>query len=560
MRLDFLPDRRDLAREYETIEVSGYHVGVLRSSTVVLLVGLTILATAIAPDSAAQGQTTALRVLSRDGARSLPTISANNQEYVALDDVATAFGLVLKEDRLAGGITAASGPRTIIITPDQPVVSVAGRLVSLSAAPVRQANRWLLPLDFLQRALGPVLETRIELRRSSRLLIVGDLRVPRVNARVETLPSGTSVTFDVSPATPGRVVTLEGGRLLVQFEADALEWQTPAIPPQEFLEAVQPGDAPATVRLVPGPRFAVHRATTSQPDASSSRLTVELLPSGADAPSAPGAPGTPGAPGAPTAPGAPGTPPAPGVPGAPTAPGTDPVLPPPAGVRTIVIDPGHGGDEHGARGAGGALEKDVTLQVARRLRTMIESRLGLRVFLTRDDDRTMSLDDRSAYANSQQADVFVSIHANAAIRPTIKGAEVYFLSIDRPDADAAQSEASTDVVLPALGGGTRTIDLVPWEAAQSRSLAQSSTLANLIEQALRARVEMSARPVQQAPFRVLVGATMPAVLVEIGYLSNAEQEQALTSGNYQDQTAQGLFEALVQFRSHVERSGQRTPR
>ena len=75
----------------------------------------------------------------------------------------------------------------------------------------------------------------------------------------------------------------------------------------------------------------------------------------------------------------------------------------------------------------------------------------------------------------------------------------------------------------------------------------------MVEQALRARVEMSPRPVQQAPFRVLVGASMPAVLVEIGYLSNSEQEQALTSAAYQDLVAQGLFDAIVQFRSHLER-------
>jgi N-acetylmuramoyl-L-alanine amidase len=223
-----------------------------------------------------------------------------------------------------------------------------------------------------------------------------------------------------------------------------------------------------------------------------------------------------------------------------------------------VIDPGHGGDDHGARGAGGALEKDITLQVARRLRTMIESRLGLRVFLTRDDDRTMTLDDRSAYANSQRADVFVSIHANASLRTTVRGAEVYYLSADGAGVET-QRTAEADAVLPTLGGGTRRIDLILWETAQARYLEQSSTLASLAEQSLRARVEMSPRPVQQAPFRVLVGATMPAVLVEMGYLSNAEQEAALTSANYQDQVAQSLFDAIVQFRAHVERSGSRLP-
>jgi N-acetylmuramoyl-L-alanine amidase len=262
-------------------------------------------------------------------------------------------------------------------------------------------------------------------------------------------------------------------------------------------------------------------------------LTIDLMPAGADAPVAPSPNAAPS--------------PAP----APPAPDPLPFPAPGAGLRTIVIDPGHGGDEHGTRGAAGALEKDITLQVARRLRTMIESRLGLRVFLTRDDDRTMSLDERSAYANSQKADAFISIHANASVRPAVKGAEVYYLSIDRAEAD--KQAADPAAVLPTLGGGSRSIDLTPWETAQAQSLEQSSTFASFVETSLRARVEMSSRPVQQAPFRVLVGATMPAVLVEIGYLSNPEQEQALTSGNYQDQIALALFDALSQFRTVVER-------
>jgi N-acetylmuramoyl-L-alanine amidase len=501
----------------------------LHRSTVIFVTCLALLTSTALPVSQAQGQAGGLRVLSREGARMLPTVTINGQEYVALDEVAASFGLTLREDRLAGGVTASAGSETIIITADQPVVSVSGRLVSLSAAPVRQANRWFVPPDFLQRALGPALGTRIELRRASRLLLVGDVRVARVTARVDAAPASATVVFDITPATPARV-TMESDRLIVQFEADALELQLPSVPAQDFVQAVQPGDTPTIVRILPGPKFAMHRATTSQPDASSARLSIELLPAGTEPPAPPAASPAPA--------------PAPADP--------LPVPAPTPGLRTVVIDPGHGGDEHGARGAGGTLEKDITLQVARRLRTLIESRLGLRVFLTRDDDRAMSLDDRAAYANSQKADVFVSIHANAALRPVMKGAEVFYLSVDRADADARRLGESREQ-LPALGGSARSIDLISWEAAQAGYLEQSSTLAGMIEQALRGRVEMSPRPVQQAPFRVLVGATMPAVLVEIGYLSNREQERALASGEYQDQIAQGLFDAILQYRAQVER-------
>jgi N-acetylmuramoyl-L-alanine amidase len=498
---------------------------------------LTALAIALASGdftwSSAQTPPSSLRLLSREGTRPLPTVTQNNQEYVALEDLATAFGLTFREDRLAGGLTITARNSTIILTADQTVVSVGGRLVSLTTAPVRQGNRWLIPLDFLPRALGVAMETRIELRRNARLLIVGDLRVPRVVGRVEAGTTSASVTFDITPPGIARV-TSEQGRLIVSFDADALDLVLPSLAPQDFLQALQPGDTATTVRLVTGPRFAVHRVTSSQPDASSSRVVIELLPATTEALAPPAA----------------------------TPPTTDVPLPipvPSVGVRTVVIDPGHGGDELGAQGGRGTLEKEVTLSVARRLRTLIESRLGLRVFLTRDDDRTMSLDERSAYANSQKADVFVSIHVNAAVRPAMQGAEVYYLSIDRADAEARRMSESSDAQLPTLGGGTRTIDLILWETAQARYLEQSNALANYVEQALRARVEMSPRAVQQAPFRVLVGANMPAVLVEVGYLSNPNQEQSLASGTYQDLIAQALLDAIMQFREHVERPSASRP-
>jgi N-acetylmuramoyl-L-alanine amidase len=482
--------------------------------------------------SEAQTPAPGLRVLTRDGTRQLPTLTQNNQEYIALEDLATVFGLTFREDRLAGGITITARGRSIILTADQTVVSVAGRLVSLTTAPVRQGNRWLVPLDFLPRALGIALDTRIELRRTPRLVIVGDVRVPRVVARVEAGSTNASVTFDVTPSTTARV-NAEQGRISVVFDADLLELALPSLPQQDFLTALQPGDTPTSVRIVTGPKFGMHRVTTTQADASSSRVVIDLLPAGTESLAAPTP--TPG-------------PPAPAA----EPPAANPL--PATGVRTVVIDPGHGGDELGAQGPRGTLEKEITLSVSRRLRTLIESRLGLRVFLTRDDDRTMSLDDRSAYANSQKADVFISIHANAAVRPAMKGAEVYYLTIDRADAEARRLAESSDAQLPTLGGGTRTIDLILWETAQARYLEQSNALANFVEQALRSRVEMSPRAVQQAPFRVLVGANMPAVLVEIGYLSNPDQEQQLTSGNYQDQIAQALLDAITRFRAHVERS------
>ena len=489
------------------------------AAALLLVAGLSYLASAQAPP---------ITIVSREGRKPLPVTAINNQDYISVDDVNTAFLTTSREDRLAGGLTITARGRSIVLTENQNVVSVAGRLVTLPAPPVRRDGRWFVPADFLPRALAVALDTRIDLRRPARLLIVGDMRVPRVVARVDAGANNVAVTLDITPNTETRI-NAQPGRLIVQFDADALDLSVPLVPTQGFVQSVSPGDTPSTVVLTLGPRYASNRVTTTQPDAGSGRVIIDLLPATTDVAPTPAAPAA-----------------------APDTRLTIPTQGPSTGLRTVVIDPGHGGDQLGTQGSKGTLEKEITLSVSRRLRTLIESRLGLKVFLTREDDRTMEPDDRSAFANNHRADVFLSIHANSAVRPSVKGAEVYYLTVERADAEARKRAEETATTLPALGGGNRAIDLILWETAQARYLEQSATLAGLIEQSLRARVGMSPRAVQQAPFRVLVGANMPAALVEIGYLSNAEQETQLTTAAYQDQVAQALLDALVKFRDFLE--------
>jgi N-acetylmuramoyl-L-alanine amidase len=487
-----------------------------------------------------------ITVLSGQGRRTLAVTTINNGEYLLLDEVSAALGLSTRDDRLTGAATVTHGQRSAVLTPERTVVSVQGRLVSLAAPPLRQDGRLFVTPEFVTRALALLMEQRIEFRRAGRLLVMGDLRVPRVLVRGEFGSTSAQVVFEISPATDA-TVSAGAGQLAVTFSADALDAALPSVPAQGFLQAIRAGDTPSSLVLVTGPRFGVHRATTQAVDAGTTRLVVDLLPAGADP--------TPAPPPAPTPP-AP-APPAP-TPGLPTlTPGaTTPALGDPrasVGVRTVVLDPGHGGDANGTEGPGGTLEKTVTLAVSRRVKALIEGRLGLRVIMTRDDDRTLDQDQRAAIANNNHADLFVSIHANAAVRPAVRGAEVYYLSIDRADLEARRRAETPSAALPQLGGGTRAIELILWEAAQARHLEQSARLATLVEASLRSRLEMSPRPLQQAPFRVLVGANMPAVLVEIGYLSNPDEEKALVSAAHQDKVAAAIFDAISRFRDQVER-------
>jgi N-acetylmuramoyl-L-alanine amidase len=226
------------------------------------------------------------------------------------------------------------------------------------------------------------------------------------------------------------------------------------------------------------------------------------------------------------------------------------VQPAAGGFRTVVIDPGHGGDDTGVRGAAGALEKDITLAVARRLKTLLESRLGVRVLLTRDADRAVTPDERAALANNNMADVFVSLHVNASVRKEPIGAQIYCFS-GSLSGDEERRAAATRQTLPAVGGLSRTIEMIPWDLAQLRHVGESALLAASIEEALQGRVRLSPRAVEQAPLRVLAGVNMPAVLVEIGFLTNPDEAPQLVSDAYQGTLAQAILDGLIRFRDRA---------
>jgi N-acetylmuramoyl-L-alanine amidase len=242
------------------------------------------------------------------------------------------------------------------------------------------------------------------------------------------------------------------------------------------------------------------------------------------------------------------TPPAP-APAPPTATeALPPIAAPKPAIQAIAIDPGHGGDDAGAHGAGGTAEKVVTLDIARRLKMLIETRLGVRVILTREDDHAVGLDERAAIANNGKADLFLSLHMNAALAPAVAGAEVFALKLTREAQDVRLQATAQEVTLPVLGGGTRPIDIIPWDLAQVRHVDASVTFAAKLEEQLRKHVPMGPRPLQQAPMRVLGAVNMPAALVEMAYLTNAAQERAFQSGDFPATVAQALFDAIVSFR------------
>src|SRR5579872_91419 len=283
-------------------------------------------------------------VVTRAGRQPLAARAMNGQDMFALDDLARLFNLQLKEDTLAGGLTVTAGTQTIVLSPQQPLASVAGRMISLPAAPVRDGRVWYVPVDFVSRALAPISPIKIDLRKPSRLLIVGDVRMPRVAARAESVGATTRVTLDVAPPTP-HTVTQEGSKIFVRFDADALDaTDLRANITSDTLQGIHTGDAPQTVTLDLGPRFGTSRISDQPAPAGAARIVIDLVSQAETPPPTQPASAQPQAPQPPQPPGA----------------GEPPLLdlPPAGGLRTIVIDAGHGGDDVGARGAQGMLEKN----------------------------------------------------------------------------------------------------------------------------------------------------------------------------------------------------------
>jgi N-acetylmuramoyl-L-alanine amidase len=213
----------------------------------------------------------------------------------------------------------------------------------------------------------------------------------------------------------------------------------------------------------------------------------------------------------------------------------------------IVIDPGHGGDEAGARSASGLEEKALALDVARRLKTVLESKLGLGALLTREGDTAMTLDERAAFANTHTGSLFISLHANTAPSPTVEGAEIYYLLADDggEETDARAARRGGVVSPPSTG---RPLALIPWEGAQVPHLGASAILAETLAQALAGQLPVSGTPLRRAPLRLLESVSMPAVLVELVFLSSPAQEKLARTDAFKASAAEALADGIARFR------------
>ena len=216
---------------------------------------------------------------------------------------------------------------------------------------------------------------------------------------------------------------------------------------------------------------------------------------------------------------------------------------------TIIIDPGHGGKDPGAIGYRGTKEKDITLDVAKRLVKKIERNMNINTILTRDEDVFIRLEDRTKLANSENGKLFISIHANSAEDRRANGFETYMIGTNK-NAAAVRTAARENAVLDLEGGNTKKLTdeaLIKATIAQSGFANGSEQFAALVQEEMNKRLQSKDRGVKQAGFYVLAYASMPNVLIELGYISNPSEEKKLKSSQYKDALATSIYRAIEQY-------------
>jgi N-acetylmuramoyl-L-alanine amidase len=420
----------------------------------------------------------------------------------------------------------------VVLGPGTMAMTVGRAIVTLRQAPLASQGGLWVPLDALERSFGDLLGLDLRWFANERLLEVRSRRSREVELDIQVVHiQGVTTVVLQFDRTPTYQVVARGSVVDIAMPADRVRLlRDPRPSRRSLLDRVEASEHGVRLFLAEGAAAAEPYVLAASPGQTSGglRLVIDISTSGprpleADVT-------------------------------VPVLPEVDPSYDPP-GLRTIVLDPGHGGVEQGAIGPAGTEEKELTLILAKALKRKLEERLAVQVVLTRNEDADLPLDTRTALANQTKGDLFMSIHLNAAPESSAHGAETYFLAPQATDDRAratAESENRGAAMTTAAATGDAGLQLLLWDLAQSQHLAASQSLARLIQEELNLTLGLTNRGVRQAPFAVLVGATMPAVLVELGFITNPKEEARLLDPAYRAELLDAVVRAIVRFKSIVD--------
>jgi N-acetylmuramoyl-L-alanine amidase len=455
----------------------------------------------------------------QQGRRVLPRVSVHFQSYLPLIDLLVLMDLPYSESASAGFVQVTVGNHVLRLTRDRNVVLVDDTPVVLSVPVVHFENRWLVPPEFLGRALNRVLTEKITMAGSGTRFCLGDLHFNRITARAVGSDQGSRVvvhmtnpveaeirkeqnkmifSFGIAPVDPARedfqyrdplingVVFEEGtaaGQLVVYLSDKALQTRVAYIPDQGvyLLEVNPSGQA---------------KASDDERPLSSESAFPPLV----------------------------------------------------AGKRGrhITIDPGHGGRDRGALIKGNLYEKEISLLIARRLRWVLQTQLGATVLLTRNEDQTVSLEERAQIANAARSDLLVSVHVGSWSHARESKSYVYVTKMVKPNRfpDGKEEVEVLD---------STKVNFLPWDRAQWWSMNRSVQLAGLVQVELNRTVNGGDLNLayRRAPLKMLSSLAMPAVLVEIGNVQEPGFQEKISDAQFQNTITSSIFVAIGKYYSSV---------
>jgi N-acetylmuramoyl-L-alanine amidase len=480
-----------------------------------LLLTLVVLLAATSIVLAQQSAQATLRTPSGD--KPLPTIHQNAMTFFAASDVITALGGTLTPD--SNGFKVTLNNVTAAFGPDSRFAVVRDDLIEMPLPPVVVDGKPYVSAQFFAGFLGRAADLEVSWDANARVLTVRPQQhnVAGAQLSVANLQGTTKVVITLTAPVDYSIVKDQ--------QAYTIRFKNPIRAPY----ADQTHDDPNVARTT----FTGNdlRIQLAAPDVvgdayrleSPFRIVIDLRKAAAG-------------------------PPAGTLPAVVTRPSEAP------GIHTIVIDPGHGGKDVGALGPAGTMEKDATLALCRKLAASLGAKTGARVVLTREDDSVVSLDQRTGIANQYKADLFLSVHMNAAVVKGARGSETYFLSLDASDELARKAAETENASAKAATSAPSSSDLklILWDLAQQEYLQESSRFATDIQEEMNAIAGIQNRGVKQAPFKVLVGATMPAALVEVAFISNPDEEAKLKDDAFVATVVEALTKAVVRYKTNYE--------
>jgi N-acetylmuramoyl-L-alanine amidase len=427
--------------------------------------------------------------------------------YLPLADIVRHMGIAFTDATALLTFTIQGQNSRLVLTPGSAFVAVNDQPILLQSAVRRENGQWLVPLDFLSQGLARVAGMEFRYRPGTRRVFAGRVQVAELAMNAQPLGGITRLTL-----RSGYALDVELQKELGQHRATLTLKGRPIDPARERLDykdalvqSVTFDDSEGLARLVVAMTDEVRDVRISSSEENRVYFVDLIKDPSAESPALPIAANAAKV--------------TPNIRG--------------GGVRVVAIDAGHGGIDSGATNAG-TLEKDLTLSMARRLRTALQSRIAATVILTRESDVVLSNEARAAVANNNQAGVFVSLHVGFSQDMMASGSSIY-------------------VMAPDFTGGYPQFDnnrlFFPWYMAYRSSRQESSALASQLQVNLRQAFPGLKFPIRSGPLGVLTSATMPAVVVEIGNLNNETSAKTMTDEAFQTKVAGSIATGIERFAS-----------